>query len=230
MNIPDGEYTLTEKNAPDGYEYAEQMTFVVENGKVVSVNGQPASDNTIVMIDELIITTTAETVTSTTEITTTTTTVDTPTGQRPGIVTTTSGDYGIGGGEFQNSTTTVATEVTGNVPNDGNGEFSKTTAATTPADTDSQQVTTTQTVPADDTGTTTTTTTATSTATTAASTTAVTSTTVTSTTVTGTATGSSPGTGDTSPSVLMMMLSVSLLALTVSGLMKKKKDEHPDGS
>ena len=33
-NLPDGEYTLTEVTAPDGYEVAESITFTVENGTV----------------------------------------------------------------------------------------------------------------------------------------------------------------------------------------------------
>lgn len=33
-NLPDGEYTLTEVTAPNGYEVAESITFTVENGTV----------------------------------------------------------------------------------------------------------------------------------------------------------------------------------------------------
>ena len=33
-NLPDGEYTLTEVTAPDGYEVAESITFTVEDGTV----------------------------------------------------------------------------------------------------------------------------------------------------------------------------------------------------
>ena len=33
-NLPDGEYTLTEVTAPDGYEVAESITFTVENGTI----------------------------------------------------------------------------------------------------------------------------------------------------------------------------------------------------
>ena len=42
-NLEDGEYTLTEITAPDGYEIAESITFTVKDGK---------TENTVIMYDE----------------------------------------------------------------------------------------------------------------------------------------------------------------------------------
>ncbi len=47
-NIPDGTYTLTEEQAPLGYEVAEFITFTVENGRVSG-----SADDTVVMVDKL---------------------------------------------------------------------------------------------------------------------------------------------------------------------------------
>ncbi|MBP1566866.1 MAG: choice-of-anchor A family protein, partial [Oscillospiraceae bacterium] len=47
-NVPDGEYTLREDQAPLGYEIAEEITFTVVNGKVSEF-----ADNTVIMIDAL---------------------------------------------------------------------------------------------------------------------------------------------------------------------------------
>ena len=48
--LPDGSYTLTEITAPDGYEYAEDITFEISGGNVVSC--KDANGNTITMIDK----------------------------------------------------------------------------------------------------------------------------------------------------------------------------------
>ncbi|MBO7452281.1 MAG: hypothetical protein J6U54_18285, partial [Clostridiales bacterium] len=34
-NLPDGKYTLVEDAAPAGYDVSTNITFVIENGKVV---------------------------------------------------------------------------------------------------------------------------------------------------------------------------------------------------
>lgn len=49
-NLPDGTYTLHEVNAPDGYEFATDITFTIKDGVLEGeavVNG-----NTVVMVDE----------------------------------------------------------------------------------------------------------------------------------------------------------------------------------
>ena len=66
-SIPDGDYTLTEIQAPEGYETAETISFTVENGKVVD-----SEDDTVTMVDEIIVTTTVTTTITTTETTATT--------------------------------------------------------------------------------------------------------------------------------------------------------------
>ena len=47
-------YTLTETNAPDGYAYAESISFVLQADGTILVNGEPADNHTIVMKDELV--------------------------------------------------------------------------------------------------------------------------------------------------------------------------------
>ncbi|MDE5884947.1 MAG: hypothetical protein K2H29_07745 [Oscillospiraceae bacterium] len=52
-NLPDGTYTLHEVTAPDGYEVATDITFVIENGKLTTIDSNTvAEDDVIVMIDE----------------------------------------------------------------------------------------------------------------------------------------------------------------------------------
>ena len=55
-SLPDGEYVLTETAAPAGYEYASDMKFKIESGKVyqaLPTGGYSTSANpTIVMVDE----------------------------------------------------------------------------------------------------------------------------------------------------------------------------------
>ncbi|MDE5754704.1 MAG: hypothetical protein K2H89_09225, partial [Oscillospiraceae bacterium] len=52
-NLPNGTYTLHEVTAPDGYEVATDITFVIENGKLTTVDSNVvAEDDVIVMIDE----------------------------------------------------------------------------------------------------------------------------------------------------------------------------------
>ena len=65
--IPDGNYVLTETQAPEGYEISESISFTVENGVV-----KGSDDSKITMIDDLkpVVTTTVTT-TVTTEATTT---------------------------------------------------------------------------------------------------------------------------------------------------------------
>ncbi|MCM1473107.1 MAG: SpaA isopeptide-forming pilin-related protein, partial [Muribaculaceae bacterium] len=79
-NIPDGEYTLHEVAAPDGYEKAEDITFKVENGVITEIDSKKLdkSVNTVAMTDKAKTTTTATTEdTTTTKSTTNTTTITT---------------------------------------------------------------------------------------------------------------------------------------------------------
>ena len=154
-SIPDGDYTLTEIQAPEGYETAETITFTVEDGKVAE-----SEDDTIIMVDEIIVTTTVTTpVTTTVTTTPVTTTVTTTTTPVTTTVTTTTTPV----------TTTVATTTTTPVT-------TTVTTTTTPVTT---TVATTTTTPVTTTVTTTTTTPVT---TTAATTTTPETTTVTTTT------------------------------------------------
>ena len=82
--LPDGNYTLTETQAPAGYQIAESMPFGIRNGKVVGTE-----DDTIVMIDEIIVTTTPVTTTTPVPTTTTVTTTTTPTPTTTTVTTTT---------------------------------------------------------------------------------------------------------------------------------------------
>ena len=59
INLPDGTYTLHEEATPDDsmYGYAEDMTFVIESGKVISVNGKEVtSTNNLVVMEDSVIT------------------------------------------------------------------------------------------------------------------------------------------------------------------------------
>ena len=55
-NLPDGKYTLHEDAAPNGYLVSSDMTFEIEGGKLVKINGAAVSEDTVVtMIDEMIV-------------------------------------------------------------------------------------------------------------------------------------------------------------------------------
>ncbi len=69
VELTDGTYVLHEIAAPTGYEVTTDITFVIDDGKLVSVDGQASSSETIVMVDEAIPTTTSTTTTTTTTIT-----------------------------------------------------------------------------------------------------------------------------------------------------------------
>ena len=70
-NLRDGQYTLHEVAAPNGYEVTTDIIFTIEDGKLVG-DAEYVTDNSITMIDDY-----AEVTTTTTETeTTTTTTVD----------------------------------------------------------------------------------------------------------------------------------------------------------
>jgi hypothetical protein len=107
--LTDGEYVLHEVAAPEGYEVATDITFVIDNGNVVSVNGESTSEAIIVMVDAAIVTTTTELTTTTTEETTTTTT-ETKT-LNDDIENTTNPSM-VGNDELDNTTTTTAEETT----------------------------------------------------------------------------------------------------------------------
>ena len=49
--LPDGKYTLVETTAPEGYKYAESISFQIENGKIL-IDGEEAEDSTVTMVDE----------------------------------------------------------------------------------------------------------------------------------------------------------------------------------
>ncbi|MDE5769631.1 MAG: hypothetical protein K2H82_09625, partial [Oscillospiraceae bacterium] len=52
-NLLDGTYTLHEVSAPDGYEVTTDITFVIKDGKLTTVDSNTvAEDEVIVMIDE----------------------------------------------------------------------------------------------------------------------------------------------------------------------------------
>ena len=98
VKLTDGTYVLHEVAAPTGYEVATDITFVIENGNVVSVDGEATSDHTIVMVDEAIETTTATTTTVTSQL-------------NEEITTTTRGGL-IDGGDVDGSTTSTETTTT----------------------------------------------------------------------------------------------------------------------
>ena len=50
-NIPTGTYTLTEVTAPDGYEKAETITFVVDKDGKILVDNKEVTDKTVIMKD-----------------------------------------------------------------------------------------------------------------------------------------------------------------------------------
>ena len=50
-NLIDGTYTLHEVAAPRDYDKASDITFVVDNGKVMDSDGNELSDNTVIMVD-----------------------------------------------------------------------------------------------------------------------------------------------------------------------------------
>ncbi len=52
-NIPDGIYILHEEAAPNGFLKASDIEFTVDQGKVVTIDGSPASENLVTMVDEL---------------------------------------------------------------------------------------------------------------------------------------------------------------------------------
>ena len=96
VKLTDGTYVLHEVAAPTGYEVATDITFVIEDGNVVSVDGEATSDHTITMVDEAIETTTTTTITS----------------QLNDEVTTTTRGGMIDNDEVDGSTTTTTTETT----------------------------------------------------------------------------------------------------------------------
>ena len=49
--LSDGQYTLTEITAPDGYEVAESMTFEIKDGKVLDSDGKDYPEKTVTMKD-----------------------------------------------------------------------------------------------------------------------------------------------------------------------------------
>ena len=57
VTLTDGKYKLHELTAPEGYQVATDMTFEIEDGKLVKINGNDVDTDTVVMIDEAIITT-----------------------------------------------------------------------------------------------------------------------------------------------------------------------------
>ncbi|WP_300745868.1 Cna B-type domain-containing protein [uncultured Bifidobacterium sp.] len=50
LQLPNGTYTMSETKAPEGYEPADPIDFTVNAG-VVTINGQPMSDDTVQMQD-----------------------------------------------------------------------------------------------------------------------------------------------------------------------------------
>jgi len=51
---PNVDYILTETAAPDGYAYAESITFRVDENGTVYVNGQAVDDKTVTMVDDVL--------------------------------------------------------------------------------------------------------------------------------------------------------------------------------
>ncbi len=51
--LTDGTYTLTELSAPDGYQKAESITFVIKDGKLVEEGNDAIVDGVVKMADEL---------------------------------------------------------------------------------------------------------------------------------------------------------------------------------
>ena len=53
-SVPDGTYTLHEEAAPNGYTKTTDIIFVVENGKVIEINGEEIeATSSVIMTDEL---------------------------------------------------------------------------------------------------------------------------------------------------------------------------------
>ena len=133
LELADGEYTLTETTAPQGYQVAESIVFKVENQKVYIKNAEnewvPQDGNMVIMKDQPIATpetkkeTEPETETTTVpETTAPETTTEAETSAVPETETTTvpettrsnggngGGSGGGGGGEWHAVTTAAATE------------------------------------------------------------------------------------------------------------------------
>lgn len=51
---PNVDYILTETAAPDGYAYAESITFRIDENGTVYVNGQAVDDKTVTMVDDVL--------------------------------------------------------------------------------------------------------------------------------------------------------------------------------
>jgi hypothetical protein len=119
-------YTLTEAQAPQDYELAESIDFMISEGVVyVNVEGQmvPVADATVVMLDRYAPYTTTETTTTTTETTTTTTTVEEETTTTATTTTTT-------GTVSKKATTTTVKNSTSTVTNSPKtGDCTNTVAA-----------------------------------------------------------------------------------------------------
>ena len=56
-NLPDGDYTLKEEAAPNGYTKASEVTFTIKDGKLTAIGGEPVAEGqiTVPMIDEKIV-------------------------------------------------------------------------------------------------------------------------------------------------------------------------------
>ena len=52
-NLPNGTYTITETEAPEGYKIADPVTFIVESGNVTKINGIEVTSvtNEVVIVD-----------------------------------------------------------------------------------------------------------------------------------------------------------------------------------
>ena len=70
-DLANGKYVLHEVAAPNGYEVTTDITFTIENGKVIG--GAEVEGSTVTMTDEMIVTTTSASTTATGTNTTTTT-------------------------------------------------------------------------------------------------------------------------------------------------------------
>ena len=53
-NLPNGTYTITETEAPEGYKIADPVTFTVESGNVTKINGIEVANSTneVVIVDQ----------------------------------------------------------------------------------------------------------------------------------------------------------------------------------
>ncbi|MDD5946656.1 MAG: SpaA isopeptide-forming pilin-related protein, partial [Oscillospiraceae bacterium] len=144
-DLPDGDYTLEETAAPDGYTVISKFTFTVEDGKVTSEGNAEVtvSDNGLLLtvLNAAEVTTDTTTTETTSETTTTTTTSETTTTETTSETTTTTTSETTTTETTSETTTTTTSETT--TTETTSETTTTTTSETTTTETTSETTTTT---------------------------------------------------------------------------------------